>query len=242
LASDFDLPEGMSLLNRYWMRQTKSYIWLVFFMGCLTGVRPAYAQELFVGIVVDSATLNALPAVNIQIKNSGTGTTTDEKGDFSIPSTRGDTLVFSLVGYQTVELPLAGYEAGVIRLSEKYTLLQAVTIDEYRRENPYEGMFEDQNSRLKRNIPFYFSKAKKEKIKVEILKQENLRVKTYVEVVVNSSELKTQLMTKYSLSEKEYYDILTTFNETHYGVMYYLTRSELMSLLNSFFESRVSGK
>ena len=34
-------------------------------------------------------------------------------------------------------------------------------------------------------------------------------------------------MNKHSLTEKEYYDILTSFNERHYQVMYYLTRSGL---------------
>lgn len=224
------------------MSQAKGYISFAFLIACFTGLPSVKAQEVFRGIVVDSASLSALPAVNIQLKNSERGTTTDDKGDFSISATRRDTLVFTLVGYQKLELPLANYEAGVIRLSEKYTMLQAVTIDEYRRENPYEGMFEERNARLKPNIPFYFSKARKEKIKVEVLKQENLRVKTYVDVVVSNADLKVRLMTKYSLTEREYYDILTAFNETHYGVMYYLTRSELLSLLNTFFESRAGDK
>jgi len=183
-----------------------------------------------------------LPSVNIQVKNSSAGTTTDDKGSFSIRASSRDTLIFSIVGYQTLELPLAEYEAGLIRLNEKYTMLQAVTIDEYRREDLYEGMFDEQNARLRRSIPFYFSKAKKEKIKVEVLKQENIRVKTYVDVVVNNPELKAQMMAKYSLTEDEYYNVLTAFNETHHQVMYYLTRSELISLLNKFFESRASLK
>src|SRR5687768_12956912 len=157
------------------MGQAKRYMGVVFLLACLTDMRPGCAQELFQGIVVDSASLSALSAVNIRTRNAGTGTTTDVKGNFSIRASRSDTLVFTLVGYQTLELPLVEYEAGIIRLSEKYTMLQAVTIDEYKRENPYEGMFDEQNSRLKRSIPFYFSKAKKEKIKVEILQQENLR-------------------------------------------------------------------
>ena len=203
---------------------------------------PLSAQEPIRGIVVDSATLNALPSVNIQVKNSARGTTTDDKGVFSIAATRHDTLIFTLVGYETVELPLAGYEAGMIRLSEKYTLLQAVTIDEYRAGNMYEGMFDERNEQLRKTIPFYFSKARKEKIKVEVLRQENMRVRTYVDVVVNNPELKLQLKAKYSLTDEEYYNILTAFNETHYRVMYYLTRAELISLLNNFFASRASVK
>ena len=223
------------------MGLSKRYVSLALMIASFVVARAACGQ-VFHGIVVDSASLSALPGVNIQVKHSGRGTTTDDKGNFTVRATPTDTLVFTLVGYQSLELPLAGYEAGMIRLSEKYTLLQAVTIDEYRREHPYQGMFDERNARLKPSIPFYFSKARKEKIKVEVLKQENLRVKTYVDLVVNNPELKLQLMTKYSLDERRYYDILTAFNETHYEVMYYLTRSELLSLLNTFFENRAGGK
>jgi hypothetical protein len=200
-------------------------------------------QELIRGIVVDSATLNALPSVNIQLKDRSRGTTSDEQGNFSILATREDTLVFTSVGYERLELPLSLYEPGLIRLSDRYTLLEAVTIDELRQEvNPYEGMFEERNAQLQRSIPFYFSKARKEKIKVQILREENLRVDTYVDVVVNDPALKTRLMEKYSLSESEYYEILTAFNEGHYRVMYYLTRSELISLLHKFFETQAASR
>jgi hypothetical protein len=200
-------------------------------------------QELMRGIVVDSASLAALPSVNVQVKNANRGTATDENGNFEIRAERRDTLVFSSLGYLTLELPLSTYEAGMIRLSEKYTLLKAVTINERRKgENPYEGMFAEQNARLEKSIPFYFSKAKKEKIKLGMLKDENLRVKTYLDVVVHNPTLKNSLIAKYSLSEKEYYDILTSFNETHYQVMYYLTSAELISLINRFFEAHAPAR
>lgn len=220
------------------MGSRASFTRLFVFISFLGLCTIAQAQEVMRGIVVDSASLDALPSVNVQIKNITRGTTTDDQGNFSIMAGRTDTLVFSSVGYETLELPLATYESGMIRLSEKYTLLKAVTIDEYRRENLYEGMFAEQNARRERTIPFFFSKAKKEKIKLGMLKEENLQVKTYLDVVVNNPNLKTSLMEKYELSEKEYYEILTAFNETHYQVMYYLTRAELISLLNRFFESR----
>jgi hypothetical protein len=224
------------------MKPAKNLFWIILLIPAFLGIGSAQAQQEIRGIVVDSVTLNALSRVNIQVKNSAIGTTTDEKGNFILHGSRTDTLVFTLVGYETLELPLAEYEAGMIRLSEKYTLLEAVTIDEFRAENLYEGMFDEQNARLKKSIPFYFSRARKEKIKVAVLKDENLRVKTYVDVVVNNPELKTRMMAKYSLTEAEYYNVLTGFNETHYRVMYYLTRAELISLLNTFFEGRASNR
>jgi hypothetical protein len=227
---------GYSLYFKLHNSEKPMRTWIVSIF--LTAFLPAFAQEPVQGIVVDSATLNALASVNIQIKSGTAGTFTDEKGNFQIEALRSDTLVFTLVGYQSLELPLLFYESGIIRMNEKYTLLKAVTIDEYRRENPYEGMFEEQNARLKKSIPFYLSKAKKEKIKVQSLKEENIRVQTYVDVVVNDQSLKQGLKNKYSLDDAAYYDLLTSFNETHYRVMYYLTRSELISLINTFFESR----
>lgn len=199
----------------------------------------ARGQDPVAGIVVDSATLSALPAVSVTVKNTLRGTTTDEKGSFRINAAPTDTLVFTLVGYERLELPLHNYEAGMIRLSEKYTMLQAITIDDYRRRNLYEGMFNERNEQLKPQIPFYLSKAKKEKIKVEALRNENARVQTYVDVVINSPDFKRNIMREHSLTEKEYYDILRAFNEQHYEVMYYLTRAELLSLLNTFFANEV---
>jgi hypothetical protein len=234
---NFDLLYGLPLFKRD-MGKKKIYLRLFICVSLLSVSSVAYCQEEVRGIVVDSANLEALASVNVQIRNGTSGTFTDEKGNFSLRASLTDTLIFTLVGYQRLELPLTHYEPGIIRLTEKYTLLKAVTIDEYRRENPYEGMFEEQNARLKKSIPFYYSKAKKEKIKVQSLREENIRVQTYVEVVVNDPALKTGLMKKHNLSETEYYDLLTAFNEKHYRVMYYLTRAELISLINTFFESR----
>lgn len=209
---------------------------LMLFIALFVGGLHANAQHFVTGIVVDSATFNGLSSVNVQIKNGSRGTVSDSKGNFTIEADRTDTLIFSLVGYQTLELPLEGYEEGIVRLTEKYTMLEAVTIDEFRVEDLYEGLFEEQNARRQQKIPFYFSKAKKEKIKLQGLREENLLVQTYVDVVVNSPDLKMRLMKKHGLTEDEYYNILTAFNERHYRVMYHLTRAELISLLNTFYQ------
>ncbi len=212
----------------------------VFFLlaiALIPAVEPLQAQERFTGIAVDSATLSALPAVSVQVKGHFRGTTTDDRGNFSVVATRSDTLVFTLVGYERLELPLYAYEAGMVRLSERYTMLQAITIDDYKQRDLYEGMFDEQNARRKPRIPFYFSKDKKEKVKVEVLRNENDRVQTYVEVVITNPDFKRSMLQKYSLDEQEYYNMLRAFNERHHEVMYYLTRAELMSMLNIFFET-----
>jgi hypothetical protein len=203
----------------------------------------SFAQEIFKGIVVDSATFAPLPYVSVQLKGTTRGTTTDAKGNFSLFGTQNDTLLFSLIGYAPLELPLKGYEASLIRLAERTTMLKAITIHDSRiSANPYEGMFDDRLAALKARIPFYYSRARKDKIKAGRWREENAIVQTYVDVVINNPKTKTELMKTYSLSEEAYYAILTKFNEKHYTVMYYLTEAELISLLNRFFESEVAKR
>src|SRR5690606_33740886 len=128
------------------MGRAKTYLRVFIFLSLVSVSGLAEAQEAVTGIVVDSLTLKALPSVSVTVKHGTAGTLTDEKGNFSIAAALYDTLVFSLVGYQKLELPLMGYEAGIVRMNEKYTMLQAVTIDEYRMGNLYEGMFDEQNA------------------------------------------------------------------------------------------------
>jgi len=201
--------------------------------------RNASGQEFIRGLVADSATFVPLPYVTVQVKNTGVGTVTDESGSFTIRASVRDTLIFSLIGYERLELALDHYETSVIRLAERPTLLEAVTIDDLHVGNPYENLFDEQNeSLLKRSIPFYFSKARKDQIKAGWWREENQRVQTYVDVVINDSTLRLDLMRRHHLSEKQYYETLTAFNEVHYAEMYYLTALELVSLINRFFEAR----
>jgi len=212
-------------------------------MGLFLLSGPVFSQSLIRGIVVDSATFANLPYVNIQVKHSFKGTTTDINGSFSILATPHDTLIFSLLGYKKLELALADYEPGIIRLMEQPTLLRAVIVsDSVLFENPYEGMFDEQEAKLKKKIPFYYHKTRKDKIKAANWRAQSLHVQTYVDVVINEDETKNALIKRYDLTEKEYYETLALFNEQNYAVMYYLTRAELVSFLNKFFEAHVPRK
>jgi len=220
-----------------------AYRFLLTFVLLTVLVSITKAQILTRGIVVDSATFAALPNVNITVKNTMRGTATDQNGNFSINAAPNDTLVFSLLGYRRLEFSLAGYEPGLIPLAEKPQLLPAIEIlDQKVYVNPYEGMFDEENQKLIRRIPFYYSRQRKDKMKAANWREDVVRVQTYVNVVINDSTTRTNLMKDFSLSEKEYYEILTKFNERHYEVMYYLTAGELLSLLEKFFEANAHTK
>lgn len=208
---------------------------ILFLVSCCSF---AQGQQIMRGIVSDSATFKSLPYVSITLKGKNKGTTSDLQGNFSIIATQLDTLIFTLVGYKTVELSLLGWEPSLVLMAEKVTILESITIEEKALENPYEGMFDEQNELLRKQnkkLPFYYDKHKKDKIKLQRLRNENERVKTYVDVVINSPEVKADLMKKYKLSEEQYYKILAKFNEKNYNVMYYLTAGELISLINNFY-------
>lgn len=202
-------------------------------------------DELMTGIVADSATFAPLQYVNVKIRNSTRGTTSDSKGNFSIHAGRRDTLTFSFIGHRTVEIPLWDWEPGIVLMAEEPTILNSITIRDSPLDNAYEYLFEEENEKLKKasgKLRFYYSKEKKENIKVRRLDNENLRVKTYVDLLVNNDEVKKGLMNKYKLTESEYYEVLLKFNAKNSGFMYYLTGSELLSMLNRFFEAQVGGK
>jgi len=204
----------------------------------------AYSQDLINGIVADSATFSPLPYVNIAIKGAAKGTITDTQGAFKIVASPSDTLIISSVGYHTLQVPVQDWQASVILLAENVTVLNTITIED-RRIKPYEGMFDEENAKWEENnrkLPFYYTRAKKQKIKMGRLEQENLRVQTYVDAVIKNEELKKSLMGRYNLSEKEYYDLLAQFNGQNYTIMYYLTAGELIKIINDFFAQHAKRK
>jgi hypothetical protein len=203
----------------------------------------AQSQEIMSGVIVDSATFAPLPYVNVQIKGTYKGTSTDLKGKFSVMASKEDTLIISFLGYETIEMPLYDWEASVIRLAERPTMLKSITI-EGQEINPYEGLFDEQDALWKKEHKaprFYYNRAKKQKINLSRAKAENLKAQTYVNVVIKNPETKGNLMKKYKLTETEYYNILADFNQRNYTIMYYLTAPELLTLLNNFY-ARKAGK
>ena len=69
----------------------------------------AYGQNLTVsGIVSDSSTGEGVPFASIQVKGTMTGASTDADGHYSITVPADAVLIFSSVGYETVEVPVAG--------------------------------------------------------------------------------------------------------------------------------------
>ena len=69
----------------------------------------AFAQNLSVtGIVTDASTGEPVPFASVHEKGTMNGVNTDVDGAYSISVPKNSTLVFSSIGYTTVEIPVAG--------------------------------------------------------------------------------------------------------------------------------------
>lgn len=84
-------------------------------------------QQTITGTVTDAT--GPLPGVTITIKGKPSGTITDENGHFSIGATPVDILVFSYLGYKTVEIPVTDRLIIDIQLEEDTAILDAVVIN-----------------------------------------------------------------------------------------------------------------
>lgn len=97
----------------------KNYILLmIFFLGIASMLN---AQEV-TGTVVDEQSV-PLPGVSIIIKGTSTGTTSDFDGNYKINAVNGDVLMFSYIGYNTIEVTVSGSTLNV-------TLQSGVSLDE----------------------------------------------------------------------------------------------------------------
>jgi len=87
--------------------QIKSMLLVVLFT--ITFSVDAIGQHTVSGTVIDASTSETLPAVNILVKGTTRGTSTDAEGAYELNATSpNDTLVFSYVGYQKMEVPIDG--------------------------------------------------------------------------------------------------------------------------------------
>ena len=92
----------------------------------------AYAQDREVnGKVTDGKTGESVPGVNVLIKGTNRGTATDANGEFKLSVAEDAVLVFSFIGYQTVEASVANQTTLNIALTTDYRALDEVVVVGY---------------------------------------------------------------------------------------------------------------
>jgi len=106
------------------MRKKFKLSFLVFFT---TTFSLLFAQNITVSGKVSDVTGNGLPGVNIQVKGTTTGTSTNFDGNYEISASQGDVLIFSFLGFKTKEVTITGTTLDV-NLEEDTSQLDEVVV------------------------------------------------------------------------------------------------------------------
>ncbi|WP_340155788.1 TonB-dependent receptor [uncultured Winogradskyella sp.] len=89
------------------------------------------AQSTATGTVTDKANAMPLPGVNVIIKGTARGTSTDFDGKYSLEVSQGEVLVFSYVGYTTQEIVFNGQSPINVAIEEDASQLDEVVLIGY---------------------------------------------------------------------------------------------------------------
>ncbi|WP_159467180.1 SusC/RagA family TonB-linked outer membrane protein [Dyadobacter sp. 3J3] len=102
---------------------------LLSLLGCLLLLgTQTYAQDRSLTGKVIAEDGSTLPGVNISVKGTNRGSTTDAKGEYSIAVSQGATLVFSFIGFQSLEANVGTQSVLNITLKNDVSQLQEVVV------------------------------------------------------------------------------------------------------------------
>jgi TonB-dependent starch-binding outer membrane protein SusC len=91
----------------------------------------AFSQIKLTGKVVAASEPNGFPGVNVVIKGTANGTTTDLDGNFTLDVNQGDVIIFSFISFKTQEVTYTGQTNLVVTLEENPTELDEVVVVGY---------------------------------------------------------------------------------------------------------------
>ncbi|WP_274475076.1 SusC/RagA family TonB-linked outer membrane protein [Mangrovimonas aestuarii] len=90
-----------------------------------------WAQTTVTGTVTEQASELPLPGVNVLVKGTSSGTVTDFDGQYQLSANNGDVIVFSYVGYKTLEITYSGQSPLNVQLAEDTAALDEIVIVGY---------------------------------------------------------------------------------------------------------------
>jgi len=209
------------------------------------------------GIVLDSASLQPLGFVAVQIKGKSVGLSTDETGNFSFTCSTQDTLVFTRLGYKPILLITKKKDNNLrIILAEDTRMLNDVTIyddlklqgeDAWKEDLPANTQIKIKEQSIEPDpgsiatfgpgIVIGFGGKDKNKVK----RDENSKTEVYRQTI-SSEEVKKQLMDLYGISEATYLKKLERFNRENPDVAYLTDPKEIVTMLTQFFALKDNNK
>ncbi len=112
----------------YTIMKKKIYLLLTFLLTL--AIQISFAQvKTITGVVKEAGSGDPLPGVNVLIKGTNAGASTDFDGKYTIKAEPGQTLVFSFLGYQSVSKKVGNNSIINVSLQEEKEMLKAVTIN-----------------------------------------------------------------------------------------------------------------
>src|SRR5690606_37217469 len=97
--------------------------------GGSNGASPHHMLIQVTGTVTEGSTQTPMAGVNVLIKGTTNGTTTDVNGKYAIMADDKDVLVFSFIGYTSLEIPVGGRTVIDVAMREDVTSLSEVVIN-----------------------------------------------------------------------------------------------------------------
>lgn len=124
--------QSNTLLSICFIRKVSSLRVCLILLTCVFISASVVAQNTsqVQGTVFDESG-NALPGVNVTVKGTRTGTSTDTTGKFAINAKSGQTLVFTRVGYSLNEILISNQDPITIRLNRSSSSLEDVVVIGY---------------------------------------------------------------------------------------------------------------
>ena len=97
-------------------------------------IQPGFepVQSIVTGRIVDATTREGMPGVNIVVKGTSSGTMSDSNGQYSLTAPpQGSVIVYSFIGYSSVERTFTGQPIINVELSGEVSALEEVVVVGY---------------------------------------------------------------------------------------------------------------
>lgn len=221
------------------------------------------AQNSYQGIVADSITLQNLSGVYINVKGSNKVAVSNSDGSFQITAKPTDTLMFRMVGYKSILIPLRLQEDALfVLLPEDQIMLQGVVIRSWRL---YPDKVRDITLEVPRTRPlfpgqgqsprgfyiplailtlsfspidYFFWKVERERRNLKKVVIEQNKSQTFRQVITNPV-VKDIMMKDHRITENTYYHLLARFNIEQRAVQYYDDPDAIMIALHTFIDREI---
>ena len=108
---------------------------IIFAVLLVTVSLNTFAQRMIIGKVVDANEESGMPGVNIIVKGTPLGTTTDIDGNFALRVPNDATIVISFTGYKTIEMPIENETDFDITLEPDVQILGDVVVTADKNQN-----------------------------------------------------------------------------------------------------------